>query len=274
VLRLTLGVKFEHNDYSGFEWQPSGRLMWTPHPRHALWTAVSHAVRTPTRTDQELFFDAAVPGTTDVVRLRGNPDFHSEKVTAYELGYRVEAMAKLFFDVAAFYNDYDDLLSFELDTPTTDPRLPGANVLPIIQDNRLHGSGYGLEIAADAAPTDTWRLHLVYTVLRLRLHRDPGSRDAGAEDAEDQSPRHQIVLRSDHRLPLGFEVGGVMRFVDDISAPGVSSYLTFDARLAYQVTSNVEVSLVGRDLADRHHREFPGGTEVERSVFGQVRVWW
>ena len=40
-LRLTIGSKFEHNDYTGFEIQPSGRLLWTPHPRHSAWASIS-----------------------------------------------------------------------------------------------------------------------------------------------------------------------------------------------------------------------------------------
>jgi iron complex outermembrane receptor protein len=272
VLRLTLGVKFEHNDYSGFEWQPSGRLAWTPHPRHTVWGAVSRAVRTPTRIDTELRVDAVLP-SGDVSRILGSHEFDSEQVTAYELGWRVKATDLLFLDVAAFYNRYDDLFSAEPGAPTTDPRLPGRRILPIVEDNRLHGEGYGLEIAGDAELAEPWHVHAAYTAMRLRLHRDPGSRDVGVEAAEDQTPRHQIALRSELRLPARFELDGVMRFVDDIAGP-VGGYLTFDARLAWTWRSHVEISIVGRDLADAHHREFPGGTEVERSVFGQVRTWW
>ncbi len=36
LLKLTVGSKFEHNDYTGFEYQPTARLLWTPHPRHAV----------------------------------------------------------------------------------------------------------------------------------------------------------------------------------------------------------------------------------------------
>ncbi len=273
VLRATIGVKIEHNDYSGFEWQPSGRLMWTPHPRHALWAAISHAVRTPTRTDQDLRFDVLGP-TGDFLRILGNPDFNPEHVTAYELGYRVQALDRVFLDVAGFYNVYDDLLSIEPGAPTTDSRVPDHRFLTLVQQNRLHGHGYGLEIAGDAALTERWSVHAAYTVLRLRLAGDPGSVDTSTERAEDQSPRHQIALRSELRLPAGFELDGVMRFVDDIDSPGVSSYLTFDARLAYQVNRHLEISVVGRDLADANHRELAGGTEVQRSVFGQVRTWW
>jgi iron complex outermembrane receptor protein len=272
-LRLTLGLRMEHNDYSGVEWQPSGRLTWMPHERHTVWAAVSRAVRTPTRTDEDLRLDVGV-GAGNFVRIRGNRGFDPEQITAYELGYRVQPAERLFLDFATFYNFYDDLLSLEPGAPTTDPRAPGSQFATLTESNRLHGRGYGAEIAADAVLTDRWRVHAAYTLLRLRLHPDPGSLDETTQAVEDQSPRHQIALRSELRLPAGFELDGVLRFVDDIASPGVGSYLTFDARLAWQPSPHVEISLVGRDLGAANHREFPGGTEVQRSVFGQVRTWW
>ncbi len=46
-LWLTLGVKWEYNEYTGTEWQPSGRLLWKPWQNHSLWGSVARAVRTP-----------------------------------------------------------------------------------------------------------------------------------------------------------------------------------------------------------------------------------
>ncbi|MDX1779608.1 MAG: TonB-dependent receptor plug domain-containing protein, partial [Thermodesulfobacteriota bacterium] len=48
-LNLILGAKVEHNHYTGFEIQPSGRLLWKPHPNHTWWAAVSRSVKTPNR---------------------------------------------------------------------------------------------------------------------------------------------------------------------------------------------------------------------------------
>jgi len=53
-LSLILGSKFEHNNRSGFEVQPNGRLMWTPTMHQTVWAAVTRAVRTPSRLDQDL----------------------------------------------------------------------------------------------------------------------------------------------------------------------------------------------------------------------------
>src|SRR5438046_8236071 len=53
-LRLTVGSKFEHNDFTGFEVQPSGRLLWTPDEKQSLWASVSRAVRTPSRAEDDV----------------------------------------------------------------------------------------------------------------------------------------------------------------------------------------------------------------------------
>jgi iron complex outermembrane receptor protein len=117
-LHLILGAKIEHNDYTGFEIQPNARLIWTPHVRHTLWAAVSRAVRTPSRTEEDGRLNISVlppfaPGNPSpnpgIVSVFGNRDFLSEELIAYELGYRVHPVTELSFDLAVFYNDYDHL---------------------------------------------------------------------------------------------------------------------------------------------------------------------
>ncbi|MBC2694706.1 MAG: TonB-dependent receptor [Desulfobacteraceae bacterium] len=135
-LHLTLGSKFEHNDYTGFEIQPNARLMWMPHSRHSIWTAVSRAVRTPSRSDHDLRYNMVFPPNTlypgsqlAVSSLFGNNDFESEELIAYELGYRVQPMDRFSLDIVAFFNDYDNLRTYEQGEPFPEaspspPHLP------------------------------------------------------------------------------------------------------------------------------------------------------
>ncbi|MEQ1531776.1 MAG: TonB-dependent receptor, partial [Methylococcales bacterium] len=51
ALLLTLGSKFEHNDYTGFQVQPSISAIWTPVAGHKIWGSISRAVRTPSRAE-------------------------------------------------------------------------------------------------------------------------------------------------------------------------------------------------------------------------------
>jgi iron complex outermembrane recepter protein len=69
---LTLGVKAEHNDYTGLEWLPSARAAWTPDADRLVWGAVSRAVRAPSRIDREFFIPARPP-----FFLAGGPNFAS-----------------------------------------------------------------------------------------------------------------------------------------------------------------------------------------------------
>ena len=89
-LRVTLGSKLEHNDYTGFEHQPSARLAWTPTSQQTLWTAISRAARTPARIDRDfyLFLTPSLP-------LIAGDDFDSEKLVACEAGWRLQPDANL-----------------------------------------------------------------------------------------------------------------------------------------------------------------------------------
>ncbi len=110
---LILGSKVEHNNFTGFELQPSVRLLWTPREDEAAWAAISRATRTPSMFDRTHRMNVAVfqpPESPPIwVSIFGNADIQEEKLLAYEIGYRFAPLRSLSFDVAAFYNVYRDL---------------------------------------------------------------------------------------------------------------------------------------------------------------------
>ncbi len=110
---LLAGSKFEYNTFSGFEVQPTGRFLWNPTENQTVWGAISRAVRTPTRIDQDLFLPNPIDPAPRLIFLRGSKDFEEERLIAYELGYRFRIERTLAFDLAGFYNDYDHLRSQE-----------------------------------------------------------------------------------------------------------------------------------------------------------------
>src|SRR6266478_1028884 len=140
---VTLGAKIEHNDYTGFEIQPSGRVNWTFSPSRTLWAAISRAVRTPSRIDRELFIPRQPP-----YFLAGGPGFRSEKELAYELGYRHQQGA-LVLSFATFYSRYYGLRSLEQVNPP--------NPTPIVIANGQDGESYGGEATATFRITDDWQ---------------------------------------------------------------------------------------------------------------------
>ncbi len=278
-LRLTLGAKFEYNDFTGFEVQPNARLLWTPYKRHALWGAISRALRTPSRINQDVRFNQRViPGDPPVVlSLFGNSDFDSEELLAFELGYRVQPMDRLFADIAAFYNVYDRLRTFEPGVPflETSP-LSSHRVRPFFTANKMDGEAYGVELALDWEPLDGWRLQAVYSYLQIQLHVDGDSGDTISEAAEGESPKHQFSLRSSMDLYRDLALDLWLRYVDNLPSLAVGSYLTLDARLGWKPHKNLELSVVGQNLLDRQHPEFVGEffdilpTQVERGVYAKL----
>ena len=282
-LRVALGCKFEYNTFTRHdhpvEVQPSARVAWTPDPAHAVWASAGRAVRTPSRGEADARLNvAALPGPAEVA-LMGSHDFTSQKLTALELGYRVQPLKELSFDVATFYNLYDDLRTFEPDTPflETTPGPPHT-VLPFVVDNRMAGRSYGIEISVLGQPLPYWRMQLAYTFLRLNLIPDSSSNDPAAESAEHESPGNQVYFRSSWDLPENFQLDLMPRYVGVLSAFDVPAYVELDARLAWRPLPSTEVSLTGQNLIHRRHFEFAPvlvfteATAVERGGFLMVSM--
>lgn len=259
-LHVTLGMKIEHNDYTGFEFQPSGRLAWRLSEQQTLWAAISRAVRTPSRIDREFF----VPGSPPFL-LAGGPDFDSETLLAYELGYRVQPLPPLSFSLSAFYNDYDNIRSLE----QADPPLP----FPLVIGNGLEGKSYGAELTANYQVTDWWWLRAGYTELRIDLHPKPGSTDTTSGAAESHDPNHLFSLRSSWDLPGHWELDAAFRYVSRIDNQQVPAYEELDVRLGWQPIPGLEFSIVGQNLLHDHHAEFGSPAtrrEIERGVYGKI----
>ncbi|MBU1052460.1 MAG: TonB-dependent receptor [Proteobacteria bacterium] len=278
-LILTLGTKFEHNDYTGFELQPSAKIAWTAYAKHSLWASISRAVRTPDRIEHDSRHNPVViPGSTPILlSVFGNDDLKHEEVIAYELGYRTQPKNNLSFDIALFYNDYKNLRTFETDTPYFESSpAPAHLVLPNTIDNLMHGKTYGVEIASDYRILDWWRLQGAYTYLSMDLTPNAKSNDTRSEGAEDQSPIHQFSLRSTMDISNNVELDFWTRYVDDLSGLNVGSYLTLDLRIGWKILNNLELSIVGQNLFDYSHSEWGtdrdnhSPSEVERGVYTKI----
>jgi iron complex outermembrane receptor protein len=255
-LHFTLGTKLEHNDWTGFEYEPSGRLAWTPATNQTLWAAASRAVRTPSRIDRDFF----VPGSPPFFVLAGGPGFGSEKLYAFELGYNTQPTPKVTASVATFYNIYDELRSLETTTP------------PIIA-NGLEGESYGVELETTYQLLNWWRLNAGYTFFVLQLHTKPGSTDTTQELQEGDSPQQQAFFKSRMDLPGRIELDCTIRYVDRLQHQGIPQYVALDVHLGWRPTKNVELAVVGQNLLDPQHPEFglpPTRKEIERSVYGKV----
>jgi iron complex outermembrane receptor protein len=243
-LYLTLGSKFERNDFTGFEMQPTIRARWTPDTRQTAWAAISRAVRLPTRLDTDLrLIDIA----TRRVILTGSENFRAEEVVAYEAGYRVRPFSLLSLDVAGFSNRYDNLRSTEL----TFAPLP-----LIVLDNMLNARTSGVEVAGTLQPVTAVRVHGSYAYLHKVLSFDPGSRDVYHGAVEGDDPSHLLSLRSSVDLPGHLAFDAFFRRTGVRPDPVVPAYSELDLRLGWGPRPGWDLSLVGQNLLHAHHSEF------------------
>jgi len=252
-LELTLGTKVLHNDYVNVEFHPTVRLAWMPNDMHTLWAAVSQGVRTPTR------FETDHPSPT----LGSYGDFKSEKVIAYELGYRIRPKENIYFSIATFYNQYMDLRS--VDTNHTPPPS-------FYFGNNLEANTYGIELSSNVIATRWWKLRGGYTWLHEKFTITGESTFPQTSSFEAIDPQNQFLIQSLMDIARYFQLDLTFRYVDVLPAaiglPSVPSYFTFDARVAWHYKW-ATVSVVGSNLANKNHGS-SGSIRIPRSAFARL----
>ena len=257
-LRLVAGTKLLHNEYTGWEWQPSIRTAWM-RGHNTLWAAASRAVRTPSRFDVDYFLPMT-PQPPTVPSVAGGPNFISEKVYAYELGYRIQPNLLSSFSIATFYNQYQDVYSVE----------PKPGTFTYLIQNGSRARSWGAEFAGNYQVHKSWRLRGGYTFFAKDISAKPGHNFN--PDYLGNDVRNQVLLQSILNLPLHFQFDVAARYLDGLAktfaTADVPAYWTFDARLAYAY-KGFELAVVGQNLKQEKHAEF-GVNQIPRSVYAKI----
>jgi iron complex outermembrane receptor protein len=273
-LWATVGAKLERNDFSGAELQPNLRLLWTPATHHAVWSAISRAVRIPSRLDADVHFVSQVlPGSPPAqIRFLGNEDFDSEEMVSWEAGWRGAPHPLVSIDLSLYYSWYDRLRSVAPLPLTTDG---GFVVQPFEVRNDLGGHAYGGTLAATWRPSRKVVLRGSYTLLEMDVALDAAAAPGSLPNVNPGfNPEHQAALRSSFTLPRGVELDVMLRYVGTLPAPPVSDYLEADVRVGWAPRSNLSLALVGRDLFASRHSEFSSLPQREMQRRAEVQLEW
>ncbi len=273
-----VGSKLENDYFTGFDFEPTARVAWTPSIHDTVWIAVSNTSRPPTCREEGLNATlAALPGPIQV-ELLGNTNVKSENVVAYEIGYRAQPNKSFSVDVAGFINKYTDLLTVEPLSPFLDTdTVPTVTVEPESYANKMHGTTGGLEVSLNWRITDRWTINPGYALLVMRLHTDSTSLDTtSAAGEEGSNPTEQAQLRSRMDLFRNLTWNVNAYFVGALPAQFVRAYTRLDSLLTWQPEERLELSVVGQNLLSDNHLEFNyymqsvNSTEVKRSAYAKI----
>ena len=255
-LRVTAGLKFERNPYSGTEALPNLRLAWSPSTDHLIWGAVSRSVRAPSRIDREL----NIPGSPPFVALMGNDTFQSEIANVVEGGYRAQFSAVGNFSITAFHHDFPNLRSIS---------PPGRTLA-----NGIEGRTTGVEAWGSYRLSPTWRVSGGATFMTHRRGVKSGEVDLGGLPSLGNDPKRTAQLRSSWDLTARHEIDIAARHVGELPNPAIPAYTVVDGRVAWRISPSLELALEVKNLLDREYSEFglpANRAEFQRTVFLRAR---
>lgn len=265
-LRVTVGSKLEHNDFTGFEVEPNIRFLGNISKAQSVWGAISRAVRTPALTEEGLRLNEAVipagmPPINSplpvIAAVYGSSDFKSEDLLAYEVGYRVQVNSSFSADIAAFYNNYTNLRTAEPGMPFVEGSpTPTDLVLPYVAQNKMSGGTYGIEPYFDWKPLPMWKLFGSYSFLRMQIHKNSDSLDNTADLPNGENPEHQGFVRSSLELPKHIEQYLSVRYVSPLPSLNVRGYAALDGGVHWKPMHNLELSFDGENWINNRHIEF------------------
>ena len=267
---LTVGSKFEANSFTGVETQPTVRVLVRASPRLAAWASVSRAARTPSEVEREAY--SLMPGFTTpwgtllTVIFMGNPHPRAEHLVAYEVGVRSEVARGVQFDMAAFLNRYDHLVTLRL-YDITNPALP-----VMMLQNGGSGRAYGVETSATWLPRKGVKLWGSYSWLRTSQH-DPFGMPSFSKPGDN--PDHQFQAHASLSPRRQVELDAGLYFTSRLAGQAVGKHARVDLRLGWRPSERWELSVVGQNLADGTHVEYVTTIQqapilVRRSVFAKV----
>jgi iron complex outermembrane receptor protein len=257
-----LGTKLEHNDFTGFEVQPSGRLWWTPDDRNTLWAAVSRPVRVPSRIEQDVILTIGIADTGELgngppsgvfvpLTIFGERAADSEKLIAYEVGYRRKITDRLTIDIAPFYNDYTHLIF-----------APKSGVGELGSGS---GESYGFEVASMWRPIDRWNLAASYSWLDVQIHGDLAPLDEGT------APTNMVKLLSYFDVTDRLQLNTALYYIDEIPAVPSPEHVRLDQGIVWKARSWLDLGIWGQNLLEDTHRE-SSAVRVERGFYAQATV--
>ena len=287
---ISLGSKLTYNPFTDFEVQPSVRVKHSLGEDSLLWAAVTRAVRTPSRLEEDytlygptselVGFDVAAQS----IILPGS-DNPAESVIAYEIGIRTK-VRNLAFDLALFYNDYQDIQWYRLFGEPAIEEFEGVQQLVsrLRSEFELSPRSFGGELEVNWQVKENWRVQATYSFLDIATALPDVAFDVQGSPYQLGS-QHKGTFRSLASLSDTVEFDTILRYVGtSVTIPTLAQDATsagpnfqLDIRTSWTPSKQWRYSIVGQNLLSPSVESpningFSLAARQERAVVGRVEM--
>ena len=234
-LFFTFGTKFEENELTGGEIQPSARLLWKIDSEQTFWSSVTRAVRIPARADLHAQLNFGGPPI-----IISDSYAQAESVVATEIGYRSQAINNTLLDIAVFNHNYSDHNSGTIKLDQT----------------------YGLEAVVNHEVNSKWRLETSYTWHKGTVQ------DNGFTETNNRIPRQSINVRSLLDIASNWEFDTYVFYREALNLNGLDfeDYVRVDIRVGWNPNHDIRTSFTITNLLDDEHVESSDPQRVNTSI--------
>lgn len=287
--RLTLGLRLDHNEFTGWETQPDARLSWNLAPSHTLWSSLSRVARAPSRSEhgqssilnQGSTFVAGIGAVPNILNSYGSGNV-SEQLDAGQLGLRSQWVPTLSTDAVLFSHQYDRISVYGNPTRIDLSYLPAYIDIYLPIENTGTLTLNGAELSIDWRPAPNWRLQLAHSWQHM------ASASANVVEAGG-IPRRTASLRASWTPIPQVDADLWLRYTSE--RPGAifaastarRAFSGVDLRIAWRPQKNLELALIGQNLNNGACDPYAGivGAEIfpkqiptcaPRSLTGQLRL--
>ncbi len=287
-INLTLGTKLDHNDLTGWENQPSARLIYKPIKNHLAWAAVSRSIRTPALVEFDYNFKVTGVSVADALGtntgvdmldnllipsyLNGNDQVESENFTSYELGYRISE-SQWSIDISAFHTDAENVAVYEPNNQVEQfyPALAllqagqiaqAAQALTRTQLNFdiisvAESTTKGFDIVLAWQPFDSLNAELGYSLTNFAYQLPAGTSAIVGND----SINRQVFVKANYALSESHKFLAALR-VENSTAYNTENYTALDLTWNWQINSQWSAAISGKNLFAGSHLEFNNTQEA------------
>jgi iron complex outermembrane receptor protein len=249
-LQLILGGALEHNQYTGYEFQPSIRALFTPDQKNTFWTAFSRAARIPSRLERGADLYYLADPVLNVVGDIALTDIDSEKLQSFDFGWRRKVDDDLAFDLAGFYFKYLNAVGSHETAFTPDPA--GYMVINRILDNRVDADYRGAEMTVDWKPAKKWQLNGIYSYLDINLALPTG---VSPLDVNENVPARIYQLMSHVELDKNLRWSVWFKHTGRIDLYDIPAYDLVDTSLCWKINERLRLTVAGQNIFDREHQQ-------------------